>query len=605
MRYFYKNKNNDFYSSKAYEAPSFWLLMSLVVMIVSIILKFKNFPYDLMKITIVALASFIGLSAWYVWLFKRYLGSIKHVLSYWGNYGLIWQLQTSLLNAKTTGSVMSKSYRILPRIWVYRDNGKIYYRIQKVPGSFERDLDDLGEIIGSTLGDKYEVTSKQLDDSGAWYLYIVSPVNQHLRWVPKILAEIPQKPYDIKLQNGVTIDESRLPSVAIFGVSGSLKTTTIYAIVSEKISNSILFFLDGKQELSALKVFYPSERFAVNPDEVTKVLDRLIKILHKREKLVADEVRKQGLLGLTAKDLDLVPIYLIIDEYASIRSQFKKPKELDDKLLELLMKGRSAGVITIYSSQSASVTQVLPSQQKDQISTIIMLATATQESYRSAFGTVPTTGTVPIGYGYYMIKSAESPTPQRFEVPDFRKNGFNNLQTLKTLYKIGHHGKDSRQKRDFNMEFDAFKKKPKELEEAFRRVKHASLEEARNIIEGEEKNVTAFFIARNIISEISVTGTVYFYKNDKPYRIAVARFDIPVLDPSVREYFWNFEGQVIKLGRQLALPQLGSAVPEIQADRAGIVYTVDDIYTKSTWKNHPRLLSLKQHNLRPFEDVDY
>lgn len=71
---------------------------------------------------------------------------------------------------------------------------------------------------------------------------------------------------------------------------------------------------------------------------------------------MADEVRKQGLLGLTAKDLDLVPIYLIIDEYASIRSQFKKPKELDDKLLELLMKGRSAGVITIYSSQSASVT---------------------------------------------------------------------------------------------------------------------------------------------------------------------------------------------------------------------------------------------------------
>lgn len=140
------------------------------------------------------------------------------------------------------------------------------------------------------------------------------------------------------------------------------------------------------------------------------------------------------------------------------------------------------------------------------------------------------------------------------------------------------------------MDFNAFKKSSEELGRAFRGVKSATLREGRDIIEGEEDGLESFFIARDIISEKSFVGTAYFYKQGTPYRKALARFDLTgwgVPEPVFRR---DFEGHVVKLGKQTGLPQLGSAVPEINLDQAGLVYTVDQLYTETSWNNHLALL---------------
>lgn len=140
------------------------------------------------------------------------------------------------------------------------------------------------------------------------------------------------------------------------------------------------------------------------------------------------------------------------------------------------------------------------------------------------------------------------------------------------------------------MNFNAFKKSSEELGRAFRGVKSATLREGRDIIEGEEDGLESFFIARDIISEKSFVGTAYFYKQGTPYRKALARFDLTgwgVPEPVFRR---DFEGYVVKLGKQTGLPQLGSAVPEINLDQAGLVYTVDQLYTETSWNNHLALL---------------
>lgn len=138
--------------------------------------------------------------------------------------------------------------------------------------------------------------------------------------------------------------------------------------------------------------------------------------------------------------------------------------------------------------------------------------------------------------------------------------------------------------------FNAFKKSSEELGRAFRGVKSATLREGRDIIEGEEKEVEVFFIARDIIDEKSFIGTAYFYKQDIPYRKAVARFDLTGWAIPENQFRRDFEGKVIKLGKQVSLPQLGSAVPEINLDRAGLVYTVDQIYTETSWNNYLAIL---------------
>lgn len=140
------------------------------------------------------------------------------------------------------------------------------------------------------------------------------------------------------------------------------------------------------------------------------------------------------------------------------------------------------------------------------------------------------------------------------------------------------------------MNFNAFKKTPEELTTDFRSVKTATLREGRDLIEGEEKEVEVFFIARDIIDEKSFLGSAYFYKQGKPYRKAVARFDLTGWGLSEEQFRRDFEGQVVKLGKQASLPQLGSAVPEINLDQAGLVYTVDTIYTEVSWNNHLALL---------------
>lgn len=433
MRYFYKRKDSDFYSARLLESPTAWIWISLGIAGVAFYLVSQGFPADLVKIGLVASGIFLGLISWQVGLYWKYLGSVRRVLSYWSNLSLIWSLQTSLLNAKNTGAVASHSYRVLPRIWVYKESEKIFFKIQKIPGSFEEDLDHLAELVGATLGDRWEVTGKSLDPSGVWFEIVCGRVNEHLRFTPKTISEIPQPAYTLKLMNGVNVDMTSLPHLAIFGLTGSRKTSTLLAFIAEVLPTSEVYFLDGKKEFSVLSSFIPADHFANDEEEILNLLEHLIEVMKKRANIVNDEVKRRNVMGLTAKKVGLKPIYLIVDEYASVKASFKKPKELDGLMLRMLMQFRAYGMYILYASQSPN-SQVLPVQMREQFGTYILLGTANDDTQRMAFGEVATTGTVPLGSGYYLTKTAEMPTPQRFEVPDFYTHHLNGIDTLKKLY---------------------------------------------------------------------------------------------------------------------------------------------------------------------------
>lgn len=419
------------------ESPAVWTWISLGTSLTAFFLASHGFPKELVKIGLVASVIFLCLVLGQAYLYWRYLGSFKHWLSYWANLSLVWSLQTSLLNAKSTGAVASYSYRVLPRIWVYKEDQRFYFKIQKVPGSFEEDLDHLAELVGSTLGDRFEIVGKSLDPSGTWFELVFGLVNQHLRFIPKTISEIPQPAYTLKLMNGVSIDMAQLPHLALFGLTGSRKSSTLITLVMETFPSSDNYFIDFKCEFSVLSSFIPADHFARTESEILNLLERLIKIMKKRAKIVNREVKKRGVMGLTAKQVGLKPIYLVVDEYAAAKASFKKPKELDNLMLQCLMQFRAYGIFVLYASQSPN-SQVLPVQMREQFGTYILLGTANADTQRMTFGEVATTGTVPLGSGFYLTKTAQMPTPQRFEVPDFYKYGLNGIETMKKLYEMGH-----------------------------------------------------------------------------------------------------------------------------------------------------------------------
>lgn len=448
MRYFYKNRSNDFYSSQVIDNPLVWIVVTFSLFVVTAWLQLNGVSINglTLEINILSGCVFVGLLSYQLYQAKRHLEKFSRIVDYLLNYSLVEALDTAILNSRSAAAMTNQSYRVLPKIWLWYEKNssalECHIKIQKLAGSYESDLDHVAELVSSTVGDHFEVISKSIDKSGSWFEITCGLVNENLRFIPKTIADFKVKPHEIKLMNDLTIPMNKLPHMAIFGSTGSRKTTVLLTILAEVINNfdesgeACCYFVDGKGEFKPLKTFYPVDHFATEPNEVITLLRKLLVISKRREKIINNEVKKRGVMGLTACDIGLSPIYVFIDEYASVKARFSKPKELETLMLQSLMTFRSFGIYILYSSQSPS-TQVLSNQMRSQFSTYLLLSSANEDTQRMVFDQVATTGTVPIGSGYYLEKTAEMSTPQRFEVPDTHKYKLNTLTVLREIYLKG------------------------------------------------------------------------------------------------------------------------------------------------------------------------
>lgn len=435
MRYFYKKENSDFYESRFIDNPVFWWGTTLVVTCVGSYVLAKGIRSNYLEFLVLIFGlGFVGLSFWQAYQVKKYLGNFKRFCSYLVNFDLVQRLDTALLNARSKGAMRAETYRVLPKIWLYYENNAFHLKVEKLPGSYSEDLDHLGELISSTLGDRYFLTSKQISRDESWFLFVCSKLEKNLQWTPSSRNFRLEDPYHVRLMADFTLEFEKLPHLAVFGATGSRKTTTLIAILLQELGRSECYFLDGKSEFSALKSFMSDKYFAESEDEILALMNHLLKIMNERKKILAEEVKKRGKMGLTAHDIGLPPVFLFVDEYASVKARCSKSKELDRLMLQALMQFRSLGMYVVYASQSPSTT-VLSTQMREAFSTYVLLGTANGDTQRMTFGQTVTTGTVPTGWGYYLSKVATMPTPQLFVVPNLVKNNLESLELMEKLYK--------------------------------------------------------------------------------------------------------------------------------------------------------------------------
>lgn len=443
MRYFYKQKDSDFYNPRILDNPLIWVLVSLVALIFSSIAVVKGYRSTLIvEILIVSVITFLVVTTYQCYQAKKYLKTFRHLISYLVNYGIVEALNTSMLNSKSSASMTNKKYRVLPKIWLWYDSDVSGYiiRVEKLAGTYKSDLDHLAELISSSMGDHYEVTSKAVSRDGSWFNFIVSQVQQNLRFVPRTTNDLQQPLYKVRLMNNLILDFSQLPHLACFGKTNSGKSTVLWAIILQVIGNSEIYFEDFKNEFSILNGFYPCDHFATNTDQIVKMLEKLVKIMNVRKKLINQASKKRGVIGLTAFDMKMKPIYFVADEWASVLSAFgtdtnekRKKKHCEDLLRQLLMQARSTALIILYVSQSPS-TDVLSNQDRSQFGTYVLLGSANSDVQRMAFGQIATQGNVEKFSGYYLQSTADMTTPEVFEVPDIFTNHLNTVDVFKTLY---------------------------------------------------------------------------------------------------------------------------------------------------------------------------
>ena len=311
--------------------------------------------------------------------------------------------------------------------------------VEKLPGMYE--LDKLTEDINSSFRGKlgaYAVTSAMVTTDGLFYKFVLEDVGTDKTWRPATMDDIKAEKYIIKLQKGLKVNLSERAHIAVWGKTGSKKTTVLFGIILQLFSmGADVRFIDGKDEFSSFKDFYPSDKIVSDIDPVFEQLEDILAIIKERQQIMADEVQKRQKIGLKASEVGLQPVVLVADEIGSIVALMdsKQSKKFVADLTAIIQRGRSVGVSVIASTQDPS-TDTLPQKIRQQFATKVLLGSANSDIQRMAFGEVATAGNVEDFRGFYMCDGLTNQS-LKFYVCDLYSYGFNELEAFKKAYKLG------------------------------------------------------------------------------------------------------------------------------------------------------------------------
>lgn len=346
----------------------------------------------------------------------------------------------SLLATMTVNRLQDTPHISVPSVRVGASlPSHITVTVEKLAGMY--DVDKLTEDINSSFRGKlgaYAVTSAMITTDGLFYRFVLEDVGTDKTWRPATMDDIKAEKYIIKLQKGLEVNLSERAHIAIWGKTGSKKTTVLFGIILQLFSmGADVRFIDGKDEFSAFSGFYPIEKIVSDPDEVFEQLEDILAIIKERQKIMADEVQKRGKMGLKASEVGLRPVVLIADEIGSIVALMdsKQSKKFVADLTAIIQRGRSVGISVIASTQDPS-TDTLPQKIRQQFATKILLGSANSDTQRMAFGEVATAGDVEDFRGFYTCDGLTN-QPMKFFVCDLYSHGFNELGAFEKAYKIG------------------------------------------------------------------------------------------------------------------------------------------------------------------------
>lgn len=401
----------------------------------------------------------IFLAAWLLWFFRRsnfwilvqFLDVVFIVLYviYFSviNGGFINWCKALTIKNKISNNLLKDRIKHgypaqlqMPGISVIFDHDRLNIKINKLSDMRDNDLEILRQIIDSSLVRRYgvyAVTALRINDTGNYYQFWAEKVGVNQAFNPQRIEDFQQKPYFVQLQKNLKINLADTPHIAVWGASGTGKTTVLLAIIAQCFSNGTnLFFIDGKQEFSSLANFYPKNKIVSDNKDVLAMLKKICeKVIPERQKIVAKAVKSgkyQG-FGLRGYDIGLCPLVIVADEVGSIVAGFdnRSKKLFDNYLTQIAQKGRSISVFLVVASQSPA-TDVLPQGVRSQFSTRILLGSANSDIQRMAFGQSLDVGQVDRFTGYYLTNGVI--TPQRYWVPNLTAQDLLTVKSFEKLY---------------------------------------------------------------------------------------------------------------------------------------------------------------------------
>lgn len=342
----------------------------------------------------------------------------------------------ALVDTLSVNTMKEQSEIEVPDVEVTTNGDEITVEIERLAGMY--DMDNIKTDVNSSFKDKYSdyvVTTARVADNETKFIFVLENVGNDKTFIPKTLEDLNTGDYRLKLQEGLTINLEERPHIAIFGKTGSKKTTTLQVILLQlALSNAELYAVDGKDELRSVEFIF--KEYAADPSDILRVTDSLIERLNERQTKKPMKEQAMNKTGLKASECGFKPIVLVTDEVSAVLATMDKKQQAQflANVTQIVMKGRSLGIFWILANQDPS-TNVFPQAIRSQFTTKILLGNANQDMQKMALGEVATIGDIEDFRGYY-VSDGLTKQAQKFYVPNIYEHKLNNIEAFKQAVQL-------------------------------------------------------------------------------------------------------------------------------------------------------------------------
>ncbi|HCV2304783.1 TPA: cell division protein FtsK, partial [Staphylococcus aureus] len=257
-------------------------------------------------------------------------------------------------------------YDYYPTLFYKRRRKTFVIHVKKDGSRFQDDYLELESIIEPMFN--CELVEKR--HIGRYLRYEFMP----LKYKKRIVMEGTEAPettyYDTKIYitHQILWDFVKAPHALITGVTGGGKTYFLFYMIRELFKRDAeVRLLDPKvSDLSFMKNVIGAEKVADTKGQIFKQLREANEEMEHRFRMMSES--KQYQLGSNFRNFDLPPYFVIFDEVTAFTSTLDKKElqEMNDYLINIIMKGRQAGVFMFLTAQRPDA-DVIKGNVRDQL----------------------------------------------------------------------------------------------------------------------------------------------------------------------------------------------------------------------------------------------
>lgn len=292
------------------------------------------------------------------------------------------------------------------------ENVYLLLRLMKSSANFDDNLDPAIDKLASLFGQIKEVANYP-----KYYevKIVIKEAKENVLIKKDMTVEKPEQKHKLKINKFITVDLNISPGILVAAPSGGGKSFYLMYLLSNmlKETNNI-FIIDGKYK----EIRKAAEQMGIKT--VAEDVKKSINYIDQVEKMI--NYRN----SLETRDFNDT-VFLVIDEYTffldKILSEYghKKLKEIENKLINIVLAGRSVNIILVIALQRLGAAKNkeevgLHLRIRDNIATKIGLAELSPENFEMLFGQTKDNKIIKRKKGQGYVKTDEIVGLQAFDV---------------------------------------------------------------------------------------------------------------------------------------------------------------------------------------------